>query len=140
MWTERIGPTAALATINKHRSVNVSDHLMVIGKLVQEGWRELSAKNGLNLHIDGIPPMGHFSFEYDNAMEMKALFVQLMLEKGFLASTLFYAMYAHQDHHVKKYLHAVDEVFAYVSEANKAGNVEKLLKGLPTSTGFSRLT
>ncbi len=140
MWTERTGLAAALATINKHQSANVGDHLMVIGKLVQEGWHKLSSKNGLDIHIGGIPPLSHFSFEYDNAMAMKTLFIQLMLEKGFLASTLFYAMYAHQDHHVKKYLHAVDEVFAYISEANKAGNVEKLLKGLPTSTGFSRLT
>jgi glutamate-1-semialdehyde 2,1-aminomutase len=139
MWTERIGPTAALATINKHRSVNVSDHLMVIGKLVQEGWRELSSRNGLGIQIGGIPPLSHFSFEYDNAMAMKTLFIQLMLEKGFLASTLFYAMYAHQDHHVKEYLYAVDEAFAYISEANKAGNIGKCLKGVPATSGFKRL-
>ena len=140
MWTERTGPTAALATINKHKSANVGDHLMAIGKLVQEGWRELSSKNGLDIHIGGIPPLSHFSFEYDNAMAMKTLFIQLMLEKGFLASTLFYAMYVHQNDHVEKYLHAVDEAFADVSEANKAGNIEKCLKGPPASVGFKRLT
>ena len=140
MWTERIGPAAALATVNKHRSVNVGDHLMTIGKLVQEGWRELSSKNGLDINIGGIPPLSHFSFEYDNAMAMKTLFVQLMLEKGFLASTLFYAMYAHKKDHVEEYLHAVDEAFADISEANKAGNIEKCLKGLPASVGFKRLT
>ncbi|MBU4208453.1 MAG: aminotransferase class III-fold pyridoxal phosphate-dependent enzyme, partial [Proteobacteria bacterium] len=39
MWTERIGPTAALATIKKHKSVDAGKHLMTIGKQVlQDGW------------------------------------------------------------------------------------------------------
>jgi len=140
MWTERTGLAAALATINKHRSVDAGKHLMQIGTQIQDGWRGSASKNGLNIHIGGIAPLGHFSFQYDNALAMKALFVQLMLERGFLASTLFYAMYVHQDCHVKEYLRAVDETFSIISTANEAGNVEKLLKGLPSSTGFSRLT
>jgi len=139
MWTERTGPAAALATINKHRSANVGDHLMTIGKLVQEGWRNLSSKNGLDINIGGIPPLSHFSFEYDNAMAMKTLFIQLMLEKGFLASTLFYAMYAHNKQHVDDYLHAVDGSFAEIFAAKEAGNIEKCLKGLPATSGFKRL-
>jgi len=140
MWTERIGPTAALATINKHKKVDAGKHLMEIGSQVQGGWRVLSSKNGLNISIGGIPSLSHFIFKYDNAMAMKSLFVQLMLERGFLASTLFYAMYAHQTYHVEQYLKAVDEAFAEISRANKAGNIEKLLKGLPASSGFKRLT
>src|SRR5205823_11104627 len=31
-WTERIGPTAALATIRKHRAHDVASHLIRIGK------------------------------------------------------------------------------------------------------------
>lgn len=140
MWSERTGPAAALATIKKHKRVNAGEHLMTIGKMVQEGWRKLSSRNGLNINIGGIPPLSHFSFEYENAMVMKAFFVQFMLERGFLASTLFYAMYAHKTIHVKKYLRAVDDVFAVISKANKSGDVEKMLKGLPASAGFKRLT
>ncbi|MBA3018748.1 MAG: aminotransferase class III-fold pyridoxal phosphate-dependent enzyme [Proteobacteria bacterium] len=140
MWTERIGPTAALATIKKHKSVDAGKHLMTIGKQVQDGWARLAKKNGLNINIGGIPPLSHFSFEYDNALTMKALFVQLMLDFGFLASTLFYAMYAHKTEHVEQYLHAVDEVFATISDANQTGDLEKRLKGKPASAGFKRLT
>jgi glutamate-1-semialdehyde aminotransferase len=140
MWSERTGPAAALATIKKHKRVNAGEHLITIGKMVQEGWRKLSSTNGLNINIGGIPPLSHFSFEYDNAMAMKAFFVQFMLERGFLASTLFYAMYAHQKEHVEKYLNAVDEAFAEILEANKTGSLEKCLKGLPASAGFKRLT
>ncbi len=140
MWTERTGLAAALATINKHRNVDAGKHLMQIGTQIQDGWRESASTNGLNIHISGIPSLSHFSFQYDNASAMKALFVQLMLEDGFLASTLFYAMYAHQDYHVKEYLKAVDETFSIISKANQAGDIEKLLIGLPASAGFKRLT
>lgn len=140
MWTERIGPTAALATIKKHRSVDAGKHLMQIGKQIQKGWEMLAEKNGLKLNVGGIPPASHFSFKYENSQAMKTLFVQLMLEKGFLASTLFYAMYAHKDSHVKQYLQAVDEVFAKIFTLNQKGEIEKQLKGLPASEGFKRLT
>ncbi len=139
MWSERIGPAAALATIKKHRRVNAGNHLMTVGKMVQEGWKKLSIKNGLNIIIGGIPPLSHFSFEFENAMAMKALFVQFMLKKGFLASTLFYAMYAHKKEHVEQYLHAVDVAFAEISEVNKTGSLEKRLKGSPATEGFKRL-
>ena len=139
-WTERIGPTAAIATIKKHRKVDAGKHLVAIGEKVQEGWKEIATKNKLKINVGGIPPLSHFSFVYDNALSMKTLFIQLMLERGFLASTLFYAMYAHQVHHVEQYLHAVNEVFAEISEAQNAGDVEKRLKGKPASAGFKRLT
>ncbi len=141
MWTERIGPVAALATINKHRKLDVGKHLNKIGKLVQEGWCGLASEHDIKINVGGIPPLSHFSFENtSNAQAVKALFVQLMLERGFLASTLFYAMYAHQSHHVKQYLDATDESFSHISNAIKAGDVEKRLKGAPASVGFKRLT
>lgn len=138
-WTERMGPTAALATIKKHRRVDAGSHLMSIGKQVQEGWQRIASKNGLNIEVGGITPLSHFSFKENNPLALKALFVQLMLERGFLASTLFYSMYAHQNHHVEEYLRAVDESFAEISELNQRGEIEKRLKGLPASEGFKRL-
>lgn len=138
-WTERIGPTAAIATIKKHRKVDAGSHLMAIGNLVQEGWRMLAEKNRLSLSIGGIPPLGHFSFSGEDPLAMKAFFVQLMLGKGFLSSTLFYAMYAHTEYHVDSYLKAVDESFGEISEAYRAGNIEKKLKGKPATAGFKRL-
>ncbi len=140
MWTERIGPTAALATIKKHQEIGAGKHLSDIGRQVQEGWARLAKKNDLKIKVSGIFPCSHFIFEYDNAQSMKAYFIQLMLEQGFLASNLFYAMYAHEDHHVKDYLEAVDRAFSEISETNKTGDIEERLKGLPSSIGFRRLT
>lgn len=140
MWTERIGPTAALATIKKHRLFDIGKHLVLVGKLIQEGWAQLAEKNSLKIHIGGIPPLSHFTFEYGNGLAMKAFFVQLMLEKGFLASTSFYSMYAHKIDQVESYLFAVNEAFRVISEAVTMGDVERQLKGKPATAGFKRLT
>jgi glutamate-1-semialdehyde 2,1-aminomutase len=63
-----------------------------------------------------------------------------MLERRFLASTLFYAMYAHQRSHVESYLEAVNEVFADIAKLTKKGKIEKHLRGKPANAGFGRLT
>ncbi|MBF0119202.1 MAG: aminotransferase class III-fold pyridoxal phosphate-dependent enzyme [Desulfobacterales bacterium] len=138
-WTERIGPTAAIAMIEKHRKLNVGKYLIEIGNLVQNGWKNLSEKNDLKINIGGIPPLSHFIFQGNNPLAMKSLFVQLMLEKGFLASTLFYSMYAHTSEHVDVYLKSVDKAFAEISDACHSGDLEKRMKGKPASSGFKRL-
>lgn len=140
MWTERVGPTAALATIRKHRDNNVGKHLMVIGQSVQEGWVAAAAKAGLEITVGGIYPLSHFAFKGMDPLVAKAFFVQEMLERGFLASNLFYSMYAHTTAHVDAYLKATVEVFAVLRRHADAGTLEASLKGKPASAGFKRVT
>ena len=140
MWTERVGPAAALATIKKHRDLDAGKHLVLIGKQVQEGWMSLALKHGIKVHVGGMFPMGHFSFDYEDGLTLKALFVQLMLEKGFLATTAFYAMAAHRSEHVVSYLAAVDEAFGEIAKARESGDAGQRLKGCPAMAGFKRLT
>jgi glutamate-1-semialdehyde aminotransferase len=139
-WTEKIGPTAALATIKKLRENNVPQHLCKIGKKVQEGWKSLASEHDVDIEVSGIYPLGHFEFKYENLLVLKTLFTQLMLEKGFLASTAFYASYAHKDGHVKKYLEAADSTFKFISKSIAEGTPEKYLKGPVCHAGFWRLT
>ena len=139
-WTDRVGPTAALATIRKHRQHNVSQHLIAIGKAIQAGWQEAAGRAGLDVHVSGIPPLSHIAFSYENGQAVATLFTQLMLERGFLAAKGFYASYAHQEEHVQSYLRATQEVFTLLAEAIQASGVEKQLKGPVAHAGFHRLT
>jgi len=139
-WTERVGFAAALATIRKHRRCNVAEHLIDMGQKVQDGWKHLGEKHSIPLGAAGIKPMGHFAFEMDDPRAAKAFFVQEMLERGFLASNIFYAMYAHTERNVSDYLRAADDVFAELASAIKAGNLSRRLKGKPAVAGFGRLT
>ena len=139
-WTERIGPTASIATIKKLKEKNVPDHLVKVGQNIQDGWKCTAEKHKLKVHISGIYPLGHFAFEYENPLVLKTLFTQVMLEKGFLATTGFYASYAHKGEHVGMYLKAVDEAFSFIAGAVKDGTPEKYLKGPVCHSGFKRLT
>lgn len=139
-WTEKIGPVAALATIRKHRDLNVANHLIKSGEKIQQSWRKAAERAGLAVTITGIPPLAHFSFDYPNGLAMRTLFTQMMLERGFLATAAFYASYAHRDTHIAGYSAAVDESFAGLAVAVERDEVEKLLKGPVAHAGFYRLS
>lgn len=139
-WTERIGPTAAIATIKKFKLYDVGKHLMKIGQMVQDGWRDLFTKHEINAHIGGIPPLSYFVFEHEKSLVLKALFVQGMLERGFLATNSFYAMYAHNIRHVAEYLEAMDQVLFMIKEALDNKQIEGKLLGLPAISSFKRLS
>lgn len=139
-WTERMGPCAALATLKKHRALDAGKHLMALGEAVQQGWAELGTRYGMGVHVGGIPPLSHFSFGVDNPLAAKAYFVQLMADRGYLASTLFYAMYAHTMEHVSGYFQAADEAFEAIAQAVAAGNLLAQLRGEAAAAGFGRLS
>lgn len=139
-FTERVGFVAALKVIEAFETKKVHQHLQKMGKLVQDGWADKAKKHNLKIKLSGIYPISHFDFDYGKPLEAKTLFTQLMLERGFLATTAFYASYAHKAKHVQAYLKAVDEAYQIISEAIKQGKVKKLLKGPVCHSGFFRLT
>lgn len=138
-WTERIGPTAAIATIQKHRRQNVTAHLDAVGRQVQQCWRQAAQDHGLEVRVWGIPPLGHFAFADDADQSMRTLFTQEMLARGFLATNAFYASYAHQPAHLTAYQGAVDATFGLIAGAIRKGDLSSRLKGPPAHTGFRRL-
>lgn len=139
-WTERVGLVAALATIKKMKEVKLQAHLQKIGKQIEKGWIAHAKKHGLLIGTEGPMSLVSFSFAYPNAQEIKTLFTQEMLKRGFLAGLSVYVSYAHKDAHVKKYLHAVDEVFSIIAGAIKTDSVPTLLEGPVAHAGFARLT
>jgi glutamate-1-semialdehyde aminotransferase len=138
-WTEKIGPAAALATIKKHRDRNVPQHLIEVGKLVQQAWRNAAAKAGLDVTITGVSPLTFLAFNYPNAQAIRTLYTQTMLERGYLATNAYYATYAHQPARIAEFGAAMEEAFVLLADAIAAEDVEKRLKGPIAHTGFQRL-
>jgi len=142
-WTERTGTSAALATVKKHIKHNVGEHLMAIGKLVQQGWLEIANSTHIPIIVGGIYPLSHFEFNIQGSdhLVLKAYYVQEMLKQGFLASNIFYAMYAHTTEHVNAYLSASLTVFEKIKSilANNE-SIEMYLEGEPAVAGFKRMT
>ncbi|MBK6880146.1 MAG: aminotransferase class III-fold pyridoxal phosphate-dependent enzyme [Elusimicrobia bacterium] len=138
-WTDRIGPAAALATLEKMEKMSVPVHLSAVGKRVQEGWRAAAKVFKIDIEITGILPLSHFSFLHEKALVLKTLFTQEMLDRGFLASTSFYASLAHGEEQMGRYLEAVHDVFSRLAKALATGNPEGALRGPVCHSGFRRL-
>jgi len=138
-WTERIGPTAAIAMIKKHKRVDAGKYLVYLGEQIQSGWKTIADKHGLSIEVGGIKPLSHFAFSHEKTQAMKAYFIQLMLEQGFLASNLYYAMYAHTKDHVRIYLEAADKSFEEIARSIEHNDIDKKLIGKSSSVGFKRL-
>lgn len=139
-WTERIGPTAALKSLEVMRRIESWNIITEKGKKMQKGWADLAAKHGLNIAISGIPSLSTYGFSGDNALKYKTLLTQEMLKKGFLASTNFYASITHEDSYFESYFTALDEVYALIAACDKGmKDVDALLEGPVCHSGFKRL-
>ena len=138
-WSERLGPSAALATLKKHRRLDAGKQLTATGTRVQAGWKEAAAEAGLHIEVLGIPPVANFSIKHDNPLALQTLFNQEMLRGGFLASDRFYATLAHTPEDVAAYLSAVRHAFGVIVRAMDSGAPETFLEGPVKMGGFKRL-
>ncbi len=135
-WTERVGPTAALATIRKYRAKNVQDHIISIGNQTKKVWEDASRATGVPIRVSGLPTLAAFAFDSKQNQVMQTFYVVEMLRHGFLGFRQFKPAYAHTSDHVKKYGAAVKEVFAELAKRDP----ETLLSSPAAHTGFARLT
>jgi len=135
-WTDRVGPSAALATLKKYQQNQVEKHIISIGNDIQRIWKDASLKSGLQLEITGLPSLSAFSFKSDYTMDMNTRFVVEMLQRGFLGYRQFKPSLAHTSKELGKYKIAVEEVFELLSKLPK----DKILNSKVAHAGFRRLT
>jgi glutamate-1-semialdehyde 2,1-aminomutase len=139
-WTERIGPTAALKTLEVMERIQSWDLITQAGIKMQNGWNEVAKNNGISISISGIPSLSTYSFNSDNALKYKTIITQEMLKKGFLASTNFYASTAHSNSDFELYFEALNDVYKVISSCEeKSLNIDYLLEGPVCHSGFKRL-
>jgi glutamate-1-semialdehyde 2,1-aminomutase len=138
-WTERIGPSAALKTLEVMERLKSWDQITAIGENLLTRWRALADMHGLSITTFGLPALAGFTFESDNALSYKTLITQEMLAKGYLAGTSTYVCIDHTHDVVEKFFDALDSVFALIAGCENGRNVAELLKGPVCHAGFKRL-
>lgn len=139
-WTERTGFVAALTTLAKMEREDVPAKLMRYGERLNAGWRQLADKHGLPVHISGIPPLTHITFDDAAPMVLQTLYAQEMLAKGYLLGAAVYATYAYSDEIIDRFIEDSDPVFAIMAKAVGSGDAASLLQHSPIQMGFKRLT
>jgi glutamate-1-semialdehyde 2,1-aminomutase len=135
-WTERTGPTAALATIRKYRAVQAEKKIIELGNSVKRVWTEAAAKHDLAVNISGLPTLAACAFRSDKAQGMNTRFTIEMLQRGILGFRQFKASWAHNEADIATYATAVDEVFAILASDPQCRQLDTPVH----HSGFQRLT
>lgn len=138
-WTERIGPSAALKTLDVMERTRSWEQITKTGRDITSGWQELARKHGLSIAVSGLPALTSFAFDSPNALAYKTLLTQEMLAKGYLAGTSVYVCTEHSPQDVAAFLEALDPVFGLIRECEDGRDVMDLLKGPVCHSGFKRL-
>lgn len=138
-WTERIGPSAALKTLEVMERVKSWETITATGRTIMRRWEELAARHGLKLQVSGLPAICAYGFVGDNALAYKTLVTQEMLAKGYLAGNVVFVCTEHRSEVLDGYFSALDSVFALVRECEDGRDVHSLLQGPVCHSGFKRL-
>jgi glutamate-1-semialdehyde 2,1-aminomutase len=138
-WTERIGPTAALKTLEVMERIKSWDTITETGLSIRNGWQILADKWGLKIEHWGLASLTGFTFQSEYALAYKTLITQEMLAKGYLAGNSVYACIDHTSEVVKNFFDGLDPIFALIKECEEGRDIMTLLKGPICHGGFKRL-
>jgi glutamate-1-semialdehyde 2,1-aminomutase len=138
-WTERIGPTAAIKTLEVMKEIKSWDIITKIGNDIKENLANIANENHLNIIFSGIPALTTFSFASSNDLKYKTLITQEMLKKGFLASNAIYSCIKHSPEVIEQYITALNPIFKNISQCEDGKDIDKLLDGPICHSGFKRL-
>ena len=139
-WSERIGPTAALKTLEVMEKIESWKIITDKGIKIQKGLNNLAQKNNLEIKIFGLPALTGFQFKYKNHQKYKTLITQEMLKRKILAGNLFYPSIKHTDEIINTYLNELEEIFSQIASCEKGNSdIDKLLKTEVSHSGFKRL-
>ena len=139
-WTERIGPSAGLKTLEVMNDMKSWDVITSKGKRIKEGWKTLADSHQLKISQWGLPALAGFTFESENNLAYKTLITQEMLKKGYLAGNSVYVCTEHKEGLIENYFNLLDPIFALIKRCEEdAVSVADLLDGPICHGGFKRL-
>ena len=70
-WTERIGPTAGLKTLEVMESERSWERVTATGLELRRHWDELASRHGLRITHNGLPALTGFTFQSPNALHTR---------------------------------------------------------------------
>jgi glutamate-1-semialdehyde 2,1-aminomutase len=138
-WTERIGPTAALKTLEVMERDRSWEQVTKTGNNIAKLWKELANKYDLPLRVFGLPSLIKFSFDSPHALYYKTLITQEMLSKGYLSGNSVYVCTKHTPEIISGYIQELEMVFKLIQECENGRDIKSLLNGPVCHSEFKRL-
>ena len=138
-WTERIGSTAALKTLDVMESLKSWEVITDKGLTIKARWLDLAAKHNLPIETFGLASLAKFKFNHRSNSLFKTIITNLMLEQGFLAANSVYVSVAHTPEIIDKYFSSLDPVFGIIRDCINGDDTRKYLQSSVAHSGFTRL-
>jgi glutamate-1-semialdehyde 2,1-aminomutase len=139
-WTERIGPAAALKTLEVMNKTKSWDLITNLGLDIGKRWKKMGNKHQINIKVSGLPSMIGFVINSRNWIKYKTFITQEMLKNNILASNVIYVCTEHGKQEIENYFQVLESVFQIISSCeNDEFPIDSLLEGPDCHTGFKRL-
>ena len=120
-WTERIGPSAALKTLEVMEREKSWERITQTGLELRSGIQDLANNHHLEIEHFGLPALTGYNFVSPFSLEYKTLITQEMLKKGFLAANTTYISTSHSAAIIADYLQALDPIFGLIKSVRRTG-------------------
>jgi len=138
-WTERIGPTAGLKTLEVMEREKSWEKITETGKAIGKRWQKLAKKYDLPIEISGLPALINFNIPVKDWLKYKTFITQEMLKKGFLATNSVYVSIEHKSKIVDEYFNELRPIFTTIAECENGRDIDDILESPVCHDGFNRL-
>jgi len=138
-WTERIGPSAALKTLEVMEIEKSWEEITSTGEVIRSRWQELADLNDIEISHSGLSALPAFNIVGEFSIEYKTLITQEMLKRGYLAGNSIYVSIAHTPEILQNYFDNLSEVFAKIKKCQDGLAVKELLETPICHVSFNRL-
>ena len=137
-WTDRIGFSAALATLKEMERVKSWKIIKSLGKKIKSFWFKMSKKYKIPIKISGLDAMPSFEFCLEENEYYKAFLIQFMLERRMLVTNAVYCSTQHKKY-LELYFYQLEQFFSKLQNIILEKSIMKYLKYPLPIRQFSRL-
>ena len=139
-WTERLGPSAALKTINEMEKIKSWETISKINNLITSKWKQISKENKIKIHIDGMIGIPSFRILHEDWNLFKTYITQEMLNKKILATNSIYISTTHNEKILSSYFDELNLNFKEIRKCIEGEiHIDEILNVPESKTGFYRL-
>ena len=129
-WTEKIGPTAALATLKQMEQLQSWEIVSRSGELIINGWKSIFDDLKFDYEITGLSAMPSFKLNHTNWLAIKQRITRDMLARGYMAVNTIYLSTEHTQDEISLYLENLNEVMHGIKsfiEHEDVGNIGEIV-------------
>ena len=138
-WTERIGPSAALKTLEVMERERSWEQITEVGNVIRASWQEIADSHDIEISHTGLSALPAFGVNGEFSLEYKTLITQEMLKRGYLSGTSVYVSVAHTPKILENYFSSLDEIFSIIKQCKDGRAVSDFLETPLCHSQFKRL-